>query len=422
MTKQKIACKHGATTIYVVVFTTLLLTAIVIGFVRLIVSEQENTILAQLSESAYDSALAGVEDAKIALIQYHNCKGKSDNTIAEGNTVNCGTINNLMKTANGNNDNINCMLIPKILGRRITNGEVIIEEKNSSIAAIETAQAYTCVKMDFSLPDYRSSLNATDNIRIVPLVAGNINSLSKVVVSWYSDSDGTTYKYSNTSGNKVVFPNTADSIATPPTISVQLIQADMVFNINDFSYSIGNTTDRGTVFLAPSNNYGSNDFNDFVKANNKAMSNTPKIVRCSNSNEFSCSATLTMPSPVQHEDSSVGKNGTRAFGFLVISIPYNQPATSFSVRMLDKNGKDLYFEGAQIRIDSTGRTNDVFSRVETRVEMSDIYFPYPTYALQLSESITSIEKNFYLAPNCRYVSSWNGSTNINTCSSTGVAQ
>ncbi|MDO5481354.1 MAG: hypothetical protein Q4F60_03360, partial [Candidatus Saccharibacteria bacterium] len=63
----------GAASFYVVVFTTTLFTVITMSFIRLMVYETTRTINNDLSNSAYDSALAGVEDAKIALLKYQSC-------------------------------------------------------------------------------------------------------------------------------------------------------------------------------------------------------------------------------------------------------------------------------------------------------------------------------------------------------------
>ena len=60
--------RRGGASIFIVAFTIIILSIIVLGFTRLIISEATKTSNTDLSQSAYDSALAGIEDAKIALL------------------------------------------------------------------------------------------------------------------------------------------------------------------------------------------------------------------------------------------------------------------------------------------------------------------------------------------------------------------
>ena len=63
----------------------------------------------------------------------------------------------------------------------------------------------------------------------------------------------------------------------------------------------------------------------------------------------------------------------------------------------------LDFSGVQVAIDSTGRANDMYSRVEARIEFTDINFPFPQYAIQATSSEeNAIDKNFYVTQDCGY--------------------
>ena len=65
--------KKGAASLYVVIFATILFGVITLSFIRIILSESNQSSNDDLSQSAYDSALAGVEDAKIAVNRYYQC-------------------------------------------------------------------------------------------------------------------------------------------------------------------------------------------------------------------------------------------------------------------------------------------------------------------------------------------------------------
>ena len=61
MDKRK---ESGAASLFAVIFSAMLLTILAAGFVKLMLKDQQQAINNDLSQSAYDAALAGVEDAK----------------------------------------------------------------------------------------------------------------------------------------------------------------------------------------------------------------------------------------------------------------------------------------------------------------------------------------------------------------------
>ena len=96
--------RTGAASFYIVMFSTLLLTVIVIAFTTSVISETNRTVDNDLSQSAYDSALAGIEDAKLAIAKWKDCQGKNDTT--------CNNIKDYMNKAS-----TDCDSVARILGR-----------------------------------------------------------------------------------------------------------------------------------------------------------------------------------------------------------------------------------------------------------------------------------------------------------------
>ena len=389
--------KQGAASFYIVAFSTLILLIVATSFAAIIISEIARTSNDDLSQSAYDSALAGVEDAKLAYFTYQNCV---DENVNNGD---CGQIREYMESTAEQQD---CDMVARILGKigeDDEGGEVLVQESVGVDNNMQ--QAYTCVKMQTVLRDYRSTLSSSTQTKVVkvkfeePAKASDIN---RVKISWYETAEGN-YHYTNvSSAGKVVFPKIGSAeAAAPPTISVAMVQTAGTFSLNDFDVTIGNTTDRGMVYLVPTknaetasksveNNYdgvwdGTENkvkASSVQKSNDKRAVNLPHVVYCDEDStaEFACSAIIELPEPVG------GARNDNTFMF-VVSLPYGKPSTDFALEFLCKDGVtcgkqvvndegettiedagQAYLDGVQVEVDSTGRANDLYRRIRVRLE------------------------------------------------------
>ena len=441
---RKIHTKTGAASFYIVAFTTLLLSVIVVGFIVLVLAEMARTANNELSQSAYDSALAGVEDAKAAILNYQSClnQGATATQPTNAGQVTCGEIVYYIN----NPDYDGCDTVAHILSRirKDESKEVVIEEttKSNGGSANNMQQAYTCVKINSKLDDYRSNMTETNSSRVVQVRLDNASTkdVKSIRLSWYSSADSDakpqSLNFNNGANGNLLFPATDGSnstVPTPPVVSIQMLQSAENFSMEQFEKTEGSTTNRGTLFLVPKTTqttegthipeYGtelnpSTSYIDvtsdnnitssegFLKANDKTAKNLPFAVYCpENANtEFACSVSIGIPKPVG------GERNENTF-FFIISLPYQRPDTSFALEICNDDfcstesfssqsgdpatNDKIRFKNVQFSIDSTGRANDLYRRVEVRVEPNDIYFPYPDFASQLfgldKEIITTTE-------------------------------
>ena len=408
--------KRGAASLYIVIFTALLLGLIVLSFTRIMVSDARQTSNQDLSQSAYDSALAGVEDAKVALLKYHDCISQENNS----RTAECQKIIDNMQKGIADKS---CDVVQKVLGRTVDEAKgVIIQEKQSgSDNSASLEQAYTCVTLAEKLADYRSFLNAENRVRVVPLrTAGSghgIDDIRYVKFSWYSAEN---YNDNNRATN---FPSDGGYFAMPaqnahikpPIVSVQLIQTGSTFALSELSASGSNTgTDRATMLFYPttagSDGGGTVSSQRLIDSNSKAFKNEPFKVNCNpNNGAFLCNVFIEIPPTFNKTDRNEGTS------YIVATLPYGEPSTDFSVMLCtgtgsctddgtgtNPGGNVIEFTAVQTKVDSTGRANDLFRRVETRVELVDTYFPYPEFAIQMTGQgdESEINKSFWVSNNC----------------------
>lgn len=428
--------KRGATSFYVVAFSTLILVIIAASFATVIISELTRTSNDELSQSAYDSALAGVEDAKLAYANYLRCAGSAEQVPNGDNSVTCGEIVYWMK-------NPNCYMVGRILGRigNDDTDEVPIVETTSTSGdggVNRMNQAYTCVQMKTELNDYRANLTSDNNVRVVKVKFKNTTAsqINKVRLSWYMVDGTKGFNVTNFAGNKVTFkPLGETQPSTPPTVSLQLVQTAQTFTLDQVNgIALDDShTDRATMFFVPTSdadaartsasvagNYkgifnGSiNELSkeDVVKTNDQKISNVPYVVYCSDTSDFACSVLIDLPEPVSESVGGIRSDDTFMF---VVTLPYGEPDTDFALEFLDGNNNRAIIDGTQVEIDSTGRANDLFRRVETRLESSDTSFPYLYYAMELLGNGTTLKKDMTVSCENNFLLNYDGNINGSNC-------
>lgn len=350
----------GAVSLFVVVFVTLLMIIITISFIQLMLKDQRQASASDLSQSAYDSAQAGVEDAKRLLLLEQACRSSSPPA-----GTNCANV----RAAVASNK---CDSVSSILGDGSGNETLI--QQNAGDTSLQ--QAYTCVAIA-NAADYKGSMKANES-NIIPL---NTNGpFDTVEISWFTRDDIATTNAQTINfplggnivgGSAVKLPRAGSqwSESTPSLLRTQFMQTGDSFKLSDFDTSPGgNKSNANTLFLYPSRNgVPQMDFGLDVR---RDPLNTPQLAKCeqsfSTSISYACTTTIKLPAPIS------GGNDARG-AYLRLSSLYN--GTHYKINLF--NGSDAQpFDHVQYEVDSTGRANDMFRRVKSRVELkSDFIYP-----------------------------------------------
>jgi Tfp pilus assembly protein PilX len=370
---------RGAVSIFVVIFSALLITTVVLGFIRLMIQQQQEATSADLSRSALDSAQAGVEDAKRALVRYGDyCLGSP----AAAATSECTNLTHALSNSK-TCDTIQQSGIAGTPGDK----EVLIKQTENDADSI-LQQAYTCVKIQLNTVDYVSTLPASGS-RMVPLKAtGDFNT---VEIEWYSQDDlkdGTTNdggQHSISLSTDLQLPKLTDWPRNRPAmLRVQLIQFGDNFQLSDFDKKDDGSSNAHTLFLNPSE-VGRDTLSFADDARLSRTTGSLQQIACDKNFStgtidrlYACKATITLPN-------AVGQTNTARTAYLRINGIYND-TTSFRVS-LAKDTAPVTFNSVQPVVDSTGRANDLFRRVQSRIEVDNSTFPFPQSAIDLSAGL-----------------------------------
>jgi hypothetical protein len=420
--------RKGAASIYVVIFTTLLLVTTTGSFIRIVLRDGIGSGEFDSSQAALDAARIGVEQAKVALMKYHRCltEGLTGTITTGGETINCDRIVAVMRDENASTD---CNIVQKIMGESYVSGsEQPLGTKTNvttdELIGAELDQAITCVLINEEEDSYVGALANSNppQSKLVPMRTTSTLPATHIKVEWFADADGANTTVAR-GANKDENPNNTgnakntgmlndidynqNSNKRPSPLYVQLLQANETFHIPELYLNEGNKTNTGAVLFVPNNSGKTTPVisaEQLAQSNNKS-GNQPVPVGCVDNTRFACSAIIELPDPINGDAFSRNVGAT----FLRLMIPYGNPYTQYSITLC----ADAACQPGRIRfavqstISSTGRAGDSFRRVETRVEFVDSTFPLPQYALNID---SSIDKDFYVT-----INHWGGEN-------TGVAE
>lgn len=355
--KAKTKLQQGSVSLFVVVFSALLIITMTTAFIRIMLQDQLQATANDLSKSALDSAYAGVEDAKRAIVAYYDSSCDKDSS-----TPQCADLKKLA-AVDANGWTQDCDITKQTNVATQTNGEFTIKTATSDN---QFNQAYTCVKVQLEPDNYVGKLKANTST-IIPLQTKSGAVFDQIKIEWYTEQDGPVFDDATTSP-AVPFPKlpTANSWPTnrPSVIRAQLLQydKDAGFKLSDFD----DATHNSTLFLYPTNLSGLRGIAQSFDVGRRADATAPSLVEagCNTSftttEPYACQSILTPPGSIAKE---------KRVAYLNLIQLYDRP-TTYQVTLIDSTtGDAVKLSGVQPVVDSTGRANDLFRRVQSRINL-----------------------------------------------------
>ena len=235
-------------------------------------------------------------------------------------------------------------------------------------------QAYTCVNVTYKTKDYKNSLNA-ETTDFIPLKG--TGDFGTIRLSWTKADDAGVSPQTAANTNVPYITNAADEAKLPQNsgqwgaknpalMRVQLIELPKV---NPTLEAINNAS--RAAFLYPQSSgpqvisaYGSDPGSLQGRVGTDQVSSKiglPRKVKCNPkfNEEYAC------------KDIKLTGLNTASNDYYLLVSPLYANKTQFKLELIGDGDSVVSFDGVQPSIDATGRADDVFRRVETRVRFDD---------------------------------------------------
>ena len=387
--------KKGGVSIFIVIVVGVLVSIMSASFLRLMFRDQEQASKLDLSQSAYDSAQAGVEDAKRFLRIFRSACGPSGTGDFEGGHYDCNAMRDAIRSDS-------CYVLATA-GIGNANSETIIQTTSGAGGASNDAslnQAYTCVKLRMNTADFLGRTN--DGSPSVINLRGT-TAFNRVRIRWHS-------RENMTNGNNIALDSLSNPSVRPRIDSRNWRNQNRPAILKAQFYGYIPGVERSSSIMDtpyPDDKNGASEMLFYpVNSNSSSLlspdaPNMPRVrrndsssdattdytfTRCSdrmdaNSNTYACQTTVNIGRSVDPRD------------VLYLRLTPLMNDSNFKVELL--NGDNVVdFAGVQPKVDSTGRANTQLRRVESRIGFNDTNFPVPLFSAQTENEKEPICKDF----------------------------
>ena len=351
------ARQKGAVSIFLVIFVALVVAVMTVAFVRVALRDRQLAINQDLSQSAYDAALAGVEDGKRALLRYFEATDAQRSTLPLS----------LVGQTPGN-----CSTVSRIVYRTGTDDPEGGRPAVSGTSGNDMEQAYTCATLTNKVSNFQVDLERDEQV-LFPLP----DDAESIRIEWaHAEKDGnggaTPFTVPDTLAPTTLPAYAAWAPDQPALLEAQFVQTGTNFTLDQFDNSAApDRSNANTLFLYPARLSTNPSLNFFSDGRRIGGSPThPTAAQClttpnpAGDGVHSCATTIVLPQP---------HGGTAANRFLRLAPRYN--STSVKVTALRADGSVVDIENVQAEVDVTGRANDVYRRIAVRLDTPAVIYP-----------------------------------------------
>ncbi|HEU5187668.1 MAG TPA: hypothetical protein VFT87_04135 [Candidatus Saccharimonadales bacterium] len=361
--------EQGFVSLFTVIFFILLVTVITVGFLRIMVLEQQQALDNDLSASARAAAESGIEDGKRALLAYYDPATppdlKTELTAAFGpQWVNCDSLTGKTQVRNQ-------------LG--IT---------GQAVGSTDLNQSYTCLGVRLNSADYVGSSTALKS-EVFPIKG--VSNFDLVKISWHllsntvgTDGDGQPSALPPNVPLPLLPPQTGagswTTLGYPAYLRVQLIGYPRTGSFDRAALEARSKA----VVLAPISGGSATIINlgtaDSAHSFDSTKASPNRQVACgsdfSQYGTYLCTATLQLPAGITSADNNL---------FLRVTPIYGQ--THFKTELYDSSTFSVVeMNEVQPTIDATGKAGDVYRRVQSRVRINPMTV-FPEFAAESGDTI-----------------------------------
>jgi Tfp pilus assembly protein PilX len=309
--------ESGVVAIFTVLFFTILITVLVVGFLQITITEQQQSTDNDLTARAYYAAESGVEDVKRALMQYYPAN------IADLNATTCTP--------------------PLGYSGALSQSQDI---------------GYSCKLIDLDPTDIEATLPGNNTSMQWPLEAASGDPYNQIQISWHNLNDD------NIDGPNVTF-RTSDTLPTYGNWDSAGTPFPAMLRMQIFGYPNSGTFTTATLdnlnnvgFLNPATT-GPAGAVPIATLNTETE---PQDVECTTNpatfDGYACRATIDITS----------LNTSANNLYIRLKALYKSNGTDVRIQLLD-NGTVVPTTGAQALVDVTGYAGAVFRRVQERVTL-----------------------------------------------------